>query len=634
MTHASNFTSTLLHHHRHWTSPTAEDGILLEHRDVNNIEQDVKTTTDRRSGHLRHTRTHNSEFPATLHVTGLIHQTDDHNSKQSSRLSSTPVTLTRWFGRHRSNNLTRTSAAAITTTSSSSRCCTTAGKSEATRISETERNTAISDFDLHTKRPDIDPDASDTDIKTKHEKSQTGTSYTSAAAAPVSEDQLNQVTVTSIVHKLSSNDTATETEANNDGSMTSAAAAAASVDTTTSVSDKTLADKATRRRSWWRQEAAVVATQSTTPARIVAKASRHRASRIPTTAAYITTATPTTTTSEQSQLLYSLLTTVDRQTIERVRYYVTSAGGRAGYSAAAAVASSTRRGYHTISGRHRVQQQPRVASQLRETPLPQQPSSSRVQRWPNTHNSAVHGRSLVTVEPGSTAGDVTAVGTKPAAVSDVRIQPTGMQTELEDEYNVITILCSDSAQCGDNNDDASGGGGGRLKATVVSLQTRVLVPYIIVNQNRSFVPFELHVQRTLEYTLNCARKTNIIGVHTNTVGRASLLVTVACLRQQNTSHHAVIMSTKMDYSVVRKVRIADMVFDCVMPVLMLIISFSMGCLSDVTTLRQRFRAPRPVLLSLVCQFVVIPAVINIRSIDHVFNSYQSIIFHSYECKSR
>ena len=55
-----------------------------------------------------------------------------------------------------------------------------------------------------------------------------------------------------------------------------------------------------------------------------------------------------------------------------------------------------------------------------------------------------------------------------------------------------------------------------------------------------------------------ARKMRI-GVHTNTVGRASLLVTVTCVRQQNTSHHAVIMSTKMDYSVVRKVRIADII---------------------------------------------------------------------------
>ena len=51
-----------------------------------------------------------------------------------------------------------------------------------------------------------------------------------------------------------------------------------------------------------------------------------------------------------------------------------------------------------------------------------------------------------------------------------------------------------------------------------------------------------------------------------------------------------------------------MVFDCVMPVLLLVISFSLGCGTDVTALRQRFKAPRPLMIALVSQFLLIPAV--------------------------
>ena len=63
-------------------------------------------------------------------------------------------------------------------------------------------------------------------------------------------------------------------------------------------------------------------------------------------------------------------------------------------------------------------------------------------------------------------------------------------------------------------------------------------------------------------------------------------------------------------AVVRPVRTADLVFETVVASIALLNSFSIGCVADWPSLRKHFRHPTALIISICCQFIIMPAVSN------------------------
>ena len=69
-------------------------------------------------------------------------------------------------------------------------------------------------------------------------------------------------------------------------------------------------------------------------------------------------------------------------------------------------------------------------------------------------------------------------------------------------------------------------------------------------------------------------------------------------------------SAQLDYqvSVIRKLRVVDMGFNCVIIVIAMLNSFGMGCLTDWASVRMHLIHPTSLLLTAACQFVLLPMV--------------------------
>jgi len=100
--------------------------------------------------------------------------------------------------------------------------------------------------------------------------------------------------------------------------------------------------------------------------------------------------------------------------------------------------------------------------------------------------------------------------------------------------------------------------------------------------------------------------TGSFTVHAVRVGRTSLKI--ACCTQTRDQQQQQQQLTAYSVVVVRRVRTADVAFNWAMVVSTGIISFSLGCATDIHTLRKQFINNKPVLLTVSCQFIVLPTV--------------------------
>ena len=70
----------------------------------------------------------------------------------------------------------------------------------------------------------------------------------------------------------------------------------------------------------------------------------------------------------------------------------------------------------------------------------------------------------------------------------------------------------------------------------------------------------------------------------------------------------VLAQVEYHVTVIRKLRLVDMGFDCVMVAMAMLNSFGMGCLTDWTSLRMHLLHPTSLLLAACCQFIILPTV--------------------------
>ena len=189
----------------------------------------------------------------------------------------------------------------------------------------------------------------------------------------------------------------------------------------------------------------------------------------------------------------------------------------------------------------------------------------------------------------------TSVVTADTSQFTVVVDGPQLQVELEDEYVQRRINCWFHA--------GSRARGRHLEAEVVSNQPRVVSPYPVGWHNRTVKPLHDPTQSRLRLRLNCSDNPTLLGVYTRTVGRADLELRVRSDSQQHTDTTYI-----MSWAVVRQVRVADMTFDCVIPVVTLIVCFSMGCASDLSIMRTHVTSLAASGVAICCQFFLLPVV--------------------------
>ena len=188
--------------------------------------------------------------------------------------------------------------------------------------------------------------------------------------------------------------------------------------------------------------------------------------------------------------------------------------------------------------------------------------------------------------------------------------------EYEDQYVVIEVNCSLAKDNGTSRTKEATGIG--LLVRVTSTQTRVVIPYALSQTNKSSRPKTLdHARGILAFSMDCLHNPSVFGLYINNVGRARVRLQFATgggvsgsgkVAAMKSTDSQELYSSELEVAVLRRVRPADLAFDCVMPLVLLLVAFSTGAATDVTQLRTHVRQPAPVVTALVCQLLILPMV--------------------------
>ena len=100
---------------------------------------------------------------------------------------------------------------------------------------------------------------------------------------------------------------------------------------------------------------------------------------------------------------------------------------------------------------------------------------------------------------------------------------------------------------------------------------------------------------------------SVFAVSAHNVGHAIFLIQVS-LSSVTPDNIPVISQMEYPVTVIRKLRLVDLVFDCAMAAIALLNSFSLGCLTKWCSLRQHLGQPNALLLTACCHFVLMPMV--------------------------
>ena len=184
---------------------------------------------------------------------------------------------------------------------------------------------------------------------------------------------------------------------------------------------------------------------------------------------------------------------------------------------------------------------------------------------------------------------------------EVVIDGSHLTHKLEDEYIVRTINCWFDA--------GSRAHGRHLEAEVISKQPRVVVPYPVGRHNRTALPLHPPTHARLRLQLNCSDNPSLVGIYTRTVGRADVELRV--WSATSSERQPTVRTYTMSWAVTRNVRMADMTFDVVIPVLALIVCFSIGCASDLAMIRTHTRSFVALGVAVCCQFFLLPLVSDV-----------------------
>ena len=168
---------------------------------------------------------------------------------------------------------------------------------------------------------------------------------------------------------------------------------------------------------------------------------------------------------------------------------------------------------------------------------------------------------------------------------------------LEDSNLKITFNCS--FKNGRDEDITLNKTLAPLFAIIKATETRVVVPKPSGDNNVNTTKSEDN--STLKFTVDCSKRSHNFWIHTNTVGRS-------LLRMQISNPSKLLYNADMDVPVTRQVRMPDLAFDCATPVIMLLVTFSVGCVTDLQQMRTLRSQPIPILIGLISQLFVMPLV--------------------------
>lgn len=172
------------------------------------------------------------------------------------------------------------------------------------------------------------------------------------------------------------------------------------------------------------------------------------------------------------------------------------------------------------------------------------------------------------------------------------------QLELQaDTKHILPLKCSHG------KDGASPMQGKKLYIFLYTNCAQKVTPYVPPQQKVTTLSTEVDSSK-IAFRCN---QSLLIGIYAQTVGRCRLTIKVAQSRMFDLPGQ-VFQKLVVDVAVLRKVRIHDLAFEVIMAVISLLVSFSIGCSSDLTLVSSFFHTPFPVVLSFFYQYLFVPLV--------------------------
>lgn len=147
-----------------------------------------------------------------------------------------------------------------------------------------------------------------------------------------------------------------------------------------------------------------------------------------------------------------------------------------------------------------------------------------------------------------------------------------------------------------------------------------LTPMIAKPSHSNHQPHKFDNQTELVLLEFHTEQLNSLSVQGIMVGYASIQLTVYATADLNYSLFLeyedlhlldtmeVVGSLEYQVTVGRRVRLFDVIFDCVVATVATLNSFSMGCTTDWPSIRAHWRHPYALLVGLTCQFILLPPV--------------------------
>ena len=154
---------------------------------------------------------------------------------------------------------------------------------------------------------------------------------------------------------------------------------------------------------------------------------------------------------------------------------------------------------------------------------------------------------------------------------------------------------------------------------ITPLDRKIAIPYI-----GEEAPEEVNRSYKLSLRINPKRE-NAFKVRAVHVGRVMMSIRILEVQEESgnitTYSRQPITSKEYKVTVVRRNRLVDLVFNAAITGVALLNSLSVGCVSDIDSLKAQFKQPKALAIGSCCQFLIMPVV----SRSHTHNQTRSYI---------
>ena len=196
----------------------------------------------------------------------------------------------------------------------------------------------------------------------------------------------------------------------------------------------------------------------------------------------------------------------------------------------------------------------------------------------------------------------------------LHVTPPEITSMFTHDFADIHINCSSSTMPNPEEGDNTSSPGITYIAKVRSLDPFIAQPF---HSNR--LPREFDNQSQIIFEEFHTDKLNVLSIQATQVGYATIEMVVFAtdsnyswfLEYEDIGALDTMETVgRLEYHVTakRRVRLFDVIFDCVVASIATLNSFSMGCTSDWPSVRAHLRHPSSLLIGLTCHFILLPPV--------------------------